>query len=155
MQVTFQLHFPIINAVTGKHTWHRASVGLVGLDLTAEQVFKLLQDMLHIAGRDGGVGSMLYLAEQMRVVSAGTNEEGFQAVHDAPAATILWGLANDNRDIVDGTDVVVDINFDDGRVHIGDDEYLLCSIYEFTSDFDWWGEITAAVDRAYERGMCR
>lgn len=155
MQVTFQLHFPIVNAVTGKHTWHRASVGLAGLDLTAKQVFKLLQDMLHIAGRDGGIGSMLYLAEQMRIVSVGTNEEGFRTVHDVPVATILWGRANDNGDIIDGTDVVIDVNFNDGRIHIDGNEYLLRSVYEHSGDFDWWAEITAAVDRAYARRLCR
>lgn len=155
MQVTFQLHFSIVNPVTGKHTWHRASVGLAGLDITAEQVFKLLQNMLHIAGTDGGVGSMLFLAEQMRIVSASTNEEGFRTVHDAPVATILWGRADDNTDIVDGTEVVISVNFDDGRLHIDGNEYLLRSVYEFSSDHDWWSEITAAVDRAYEHGLCR
>jgi len=155
MKVTFQVNFPIVNPVSGEHTWHNAAVGMVGLDLTVDQVFESVQNMLHITGCDGGIASVLFLAEQLRIVADGGIDENHRARFDAPPVTILWGRARDYGDIVDGTEVVVSINFNTGKIMVDCSEFTITSIWGHSSDIDWPTEFKAELDRALTRGLCR
>ena len=157
MKASFQLNFPIVNPVTGQHTWHNAMVGLEGLDMTADLILQIVQNTILIGGEQGGMASLLWLAEHLRIVSDNDQkEDNLQARRfDAPPATIMWG-GYCGRSVIPGTDVMIGLNYDEGKVEVDCNEFTMRSIAGFSSNgINWSRHFKNAVNQAHERGLCR
>jgi hypothetical protein len=155
MKAMFDVTFPVVNPVTGKQTWCNALVGINDLDLPANQVRGLVQDVIHLTGQHGGIGTIIFLAEQLRIAVGGRHESGLRADMDAPPATIMWG-ARYWQDTLLGADVVVELNYDEGMLRAGGNEYTMNEIAypsngrrgnESAASFE------AALDSVAERGL--
>lgn len=133
-KVAFRVTFPVIHPVTAAHTWHHAAVVADDLDLPDEEIFRIVRDTIALE-RGGSIGAILQIAETLRGKTGGMS------------VLIVWEPVN-TSDLPVEVDVVVDVNYDEGKVSVNRNEFSFDSIERSYHDgIDWKDEFIQCLSQ--------
>ncbi len=114
MNVEFELNVPFVDS--GAHSWRRVSILCPILDLTGDQVFNIVRDMLD---------AVIYTVEETRPLLRILSRWA-----DGSPITMIWDVPRCPAGVVAGTTVRVD--FKDGVVSVAGACMPMCTIRDGT-----------------------